>query len=217
MNREEQKGKASKVDHYFSEKQNSSFDPFTIPVTLGKETYQLYSAGGVFSHKHLDKGTEALITYADKSTLGKDSKILDLGCGYGVVGIALLLEEPAREVWFVDTNKRAVALTNMNLDALNLKGTALKSDVFSALNEETFDHILTNPPYAAGREVCFAFIDQSYEHLRSGGSLQLVCRRRKGGDVLEKHMEETFGNVEVVGQKGGFRIYRSVKGFKKDS
>jgi 16S rRNA (guanine1207-N2)-methyltransferase len=198
------------TNHYFSEKQESEFSPFFIPIKVRGQDFKIYSAGGIFSVKELDNGSEILIKYADLTALKADSKVLDLGCGYGVVGLTLLKENPDLNMTFSDVNERALKVTRMSLKIYNLRGLTTKSDVFSNL-PENYDLVLTNPPYAAGRVVCFSFITQSFEHLNVGGSLQLVCRRRKGGDVLEAKMKEIFGNVEVIGQGGGFRLYKSVK------
>jgi 16S rRNA (guanine1207-N2)-methyltransferase len=214
---EKQNKQSETGEHYFSEHQSSTYNPILISIKTKTRMFELYSASGVFSQKQLDKGTEVLLQNMDLSMLNEHSKVLDLGCGYGVVGISILLERPSLNVWFVDSSKRAITLTKKNIQHMQVKGTALQSDVFSAIKDQMFDLICTNPPYNAGRDICFAFIEESYEHLNTSGSLQLVCRRRKGGDVLEQHMQKVFGNVSVIGQKGGFRLYKSVKDFKKDS
>jgi 16S rRNA (guanine1207-N2)-methyltransferase len=193
------------ADHYYSEIQNSPFNPFLITIRNGLEEFELFSASGIFSLKHLDKGTEVLLKFMDAS-----GSVCDLGCGYGVVGITVLRRKLSDTVTFLDANKRAIQLVKRNLELHKFKGQMKVSDVFSKM-EDSFDTILTNPPYSAGRAVCLAFIDQSKDHLNKGGSLQLVCRRQKGGDVLEKYMESSFGNVEIIGQKSGFRVYKSVK------
>ena len=192
------------TEHYYSEKQQSAYNPFLIPIHLPEEKFELYSASGVFSLKKLDKGTEVFLKYMQPS-----GSVCDLGCGYGVVGIVLLKRKLASSVFFIDSSERAIKLTKKNLELLGFKGQAKVSNIFEKV-PDTFDTILTNPPYTAGRKVCFEFIEQSKDHLNKGGSLQLVCRRQKGGDVLEAKMKEVFGNVEVIGQKSGFRVYKSV-------
>ncbi|MFT4326426.1 MAG: class I SAM-dependent methyltransferase [Candidatus Woesearchaeota archaeon] len=193
------------MKHYFSETQDTVYEPFLIPIVARHLSFEIYSAKSIFSVASLDIGTSVLLKYAEVS-----GKILDLGCGYGVVGITLLLEDKTRDLTFVDISDRAIKLTQKNLVYHKLKGTVTKSNVLESVSE-TFDTILTNPPYNAGRPICVAFIKQSFEKLNVEGSLQLVCRRRKGGDVLEEEMKKIFGNVSVIGQKSGFRVYKSVK------
>jgi 16S rRNA (guanine1207-N2)-methyltransferase len=192
------------AEHYYSENQSSLFNPFLITIRNGLEEFEMYSASGVFSMKHLDKGTEVLLKYMSPS-----GTVCDLGCGYGIVGITVLRRGMSTDVTFIDANRRAIQLVKKNLELHKLQGEHKVSDVFSKV-ETSFDTILTNPPYSAGRKVCLAFIDQAKAHLNVNGSLQLVCRRQKGGDFLEKYMGTVFGNVEVIGQKSGFRVYKSV-------
>jgi 16S rRNA (guanine1207-N2)-methyltransferase len=194
------------MSHYYSKKQDSAYNPFLVKIKSRGLEFEIYSSSGVFSSKEFDLGTEVMLKYLQI----KGNKILDLGCGYGVVGIALLLENQDLDLTFNDVSERAIRLTKKNLKKFNLNANVIQSNIFENI-DENFDLILTNPPYNAGRDICFDFIKQSFEHLNEGGSLQLVCRRRKGGDVLEAKMNEIFGNVEVIGQKSGFRLYKSVK------
>ena len=107
-----------------------------------------------------------------------------------------------------DVNERALKLTRMNAKQFDVKIRVKKSDLFETL--DSFDCILTNPPYVAGRKVIFELIEQAKDHLNPRGTLQLVARHQKGGKMLEKKMLETFGNVEILGKKAGFRVYQSV-------
>lgn len=197
------------TDHYFNDERQKPFNPFLIDVKINDLFFSIYSASGIFSIKHIDKGTEILCKYADLSD-SENKKVCDLGCGYGVVGIFVKKTNPDSNIFFIDINKRALRLVEMNLNKEKIQGTIIKSDVLKDVDDK-FDVILTNPPYTAGRDVCFSFIKESFEKLNLNGSLQLVCRRQKGGDVLEKKMKEIFGNVKVIGQKSGFRVYKSVK------
>jgi 16S rRNA (guanine1207-N2)-methyltransferase len=193
------------VEHYFSEKQKSDDSRFEIQIKLRNDSFAIMSASGIFSKAELDTATKLLI---ENSSIGE--KILDLGCGYGVVGISILRRHKDANVYFSDVNERALDLTAENLKKLNLKGTVVKSNVFDNLNEN-FDTILTNPPMAAGRKVCYQIIEDSYKHLDKEGTLQLVARHNKGGKTLSEKMEEVFGNVEAIAISGGFRVYLSRK------
>ena len=196
-------------EHYFSKTQSSSYEPFLITIRpKGQDPFELYSASGVFSLKHLDKGSEVLIRY---SQISPDSFVLDLGCGYGVVGISVYKKVSPLNIVFVDSSERAVKLTKKNLTLHKIKAKVKQSNIFSNIDDLSFDVILTNPPYSAGRDVCKQFVTESFAHLNKEGSLQLVCRRQKGGDFFESFMKDIFGNVEVIGQKSGFRVYKSIK------
>lgn len=192
------------TEHYFTA-QTSEFKPKLISIHAADDSFQIYSAAGIFSAQKLDAGTKILLRYANISS---SAKVADLGCGYGVVAISLLRKYPKLKMYCFDTNPRAITLTKMNLKLHSVSAIVLKSEIFSA-TQEKFDHILTNPPYSAGRAVCVSFIKESAKHLVLGGTLQLVCRRRKGGDYLESVMKEVFGNVEVMGSGSGYRLYSS--------
>ena len=192
--------------HYYDEEQTSTFAPFLINIHTKKDSFKIYSASGVFSIKKLDKGSETLINYAQPPNKGS---LLDLGCGYGVVGLAIKRLYPALDVTLSDVNERALKLAKKNAEHLQLAVTIKKSDLFTKLG--TYDCIVVNPPYVAGRKLIFSLIEQAKEHLNQEGSLQLVARHQKGGKTLEKKMQEVFGNVTTLGKQAGFRVYKSTK------
>lgn len=193
------------MEHYFSEKQTSNDKRLSVNVVLKNDSFKIFSSAGLFSKDELDYATKLLIENAEVK-----GKVLDLGCGYGVVGIALLRKKENLDVTFSDINERAVELTSENLRNLSLKGKVVKSDLFENLNCK-FDTILSNPPYAAGRELCFKLIEDSYNNLNSGGTLQIVARHNKGGSVLYEKIKEVFGNGEELAKAGGFRVYAGRK------
>jgi 16S rRNA (guanine1207-N2)-methyltransferase len=198
------------AEHYYSIKQGTQFKPTKINVPVVGTSIELYTAGGVFSPKQLDTGTRLLIENAE---LGEKDKVLDLGCGYGVVGIALKLKHPGIKLRMSDVNERALKLTRMNLSLNRVEAEALQSDGFAnpELKGEQFDTILLNPPQSAGKDACFRLIDESCAHLNTDGTLQLVARHQKGGKQLSKKMAEAFGNVIGVAKGSGFRVYLSRK------
>ena len=193
-------------EHYYTEKPLSKEEIVKIKIHLKNDSFNLFSAKGLFSKDELDSATKLLIEKAEIT--GKN--ILDLGCGYGVVGIALLRDNPELNVTFSDVNERAIKITRKNLDLHKLKGIVVKSNLFENI-VESFDSILSNPPYAAGREICFKLIEDSHKHLNKGGTLQIVARHNKGGKVLKEKILEVFGNVEDVAKQSGFRIYMGKK------
>lgn len=190
-------------DHYYSKTQTSAFRPEQITVQLKEDTFTLISASGLFSKSEMDFGTKLLIEHV--TPVGKT---LDLGCGYGVIGISFLRRHNNITVTLSDVNSRAVEITKENLKTLKLDGKAVQSDIFENIDEQ-FDTIVTNPPYAAGRAICYAMIDGARAHLNRGGQLYVVARHAKGGKMLEKKMKEVFGNVKTVTKRGGFRVYAS--------
>jgi 16S rRNA (guanine1207-N2)-methyltransferase len=195
-------------DHYYSKEQESPLRLQKIVVRAGGDIFDMTTASGIFSKDGLDQGTRLLI----EMTQVKDKmKVLDLGCGYGVLGIALLRKHKHVQLMFSDVNQRAVDLTKQNMEDLGLQGRSsriVQSDRFENI-PDSFDAILLNPPQAAGRAVCYALIEEAHDHLIEGGFLEIVARHVKGGAMLEKKMKEVFGNVTSFAKQGGFRIYSS--------
>lgn len=196
------------MEHYFSKHQKSKLSIKKISINLKERKFDLYSAAGVFSKEKVDKGSALLI---ENAIIKDEWKILDLGCGIGVVGISLKLKFPKIHVLLSDINKRAVMLVKRNIKLHKLTDTkTIQSDIFEKI-ETKFDSILLNPPQTAGKDICFRMIDESILHLEEEGLFQLVARHNKGGKTYSKRMCEIFGNVEEIAKGSGFRIYVSKK------
>jgi 16S rRNA G1207 methylase RsmC len=195
------------MSHYYSENQTSELKLNKIEVRLLDHPIELYSGSGVFSIKKVDKGTELLI---NKAIIKDKWEILDIGCGYGVVGIAIAKAHPSTKITMTDINKRAIKLTKMNIKLNSIENTTVfDSNLYAKLKDKKFNTILTNPPQNAGKEVCFSIIEKAKSHLKKGGLLQLVARHNKGGKSLNNKMEEVFGNVKDIGKASGYRVYVS--------
>jgi len=192
--------------HYYTEKQDSDFKPKIISDVLRGKNFSFYTASGVFSKNRIDKGTRALI---ENCIVNDGWKVLDLGCGYGVVGIVIKKLFPNSEVVLSDINERALKLSQMNAGLNNVEVRIVKSFLFENL-QELFDTIIVNPPQSAGIEICYKMIEESYKHLKTNGLLQLVSRHNKGGSRLEKRMLETFGNTSSK-RISNYRVYISKK------
>ncbi len=191
-------------EHYFSEKQTSQFKLRTFKSTVRGKEYEFNTAPGVFSATKTDFGTKLL---AEKMRIKEKDKVLDLGCGIGILGrVAATLTQ--NTVTLTDLNQRACRLAKMNTKGLqNTK--VVQGDIFQPVANEKFDAILLNPPQTAGKKLCFEMIEESKKHLNPEGTLQLVARHNKGGKTLSEKMHETFGNMETTAKKGGYRVYLS--------
>ncbi len=194
------------MPHYYSEKQTSPLRLEKIKSVLRGRLFEFYSGSGVFSKKKVDNGTRVLV---ENCIVKGGWKVLDLGCGYGVVGVVIGKIFPKTTVLMVDVNKRALKLAKMNLELHNIKNAGVKySNLYSAVKEK-FNAIIVNPPMTAGRKLCFRIIEESKKYLEEGGLLQLIARHRKGGKVLGEKMLEVFGNMEEKTKSGGYRLYIS--------
>ena len=193
------------VEHYFTKKPKSELKILKLSDILRDKEFNFFTASGLFSTSRVDHGSQLL---ANKCVITDSSSILDLGCGYGIIGLSLLLTNPSLELTFSDINERAIKLTKMNLRLHRLKAKVVQSDGFEKI-EDKFDTILLNPPQTAGKKICFRLIEDSKNHLKNNGTLQLVARHNKGGKDLSKKMNEVFGNVKDIVKKSGFRVYVS--------
>jgi len=195
------------MSHYYSKEQDTPLRESSFSVTVRERECNFITASGLFSRDHLDSATKLLIEHCDCSSA---SSLLDLGCGWGPVAVVLKKVFPSLDVTACDVNIRAIKYTKKNATKNNVVIEVVRSDLFENISQN-FDCILTNPPYAAGRDVCFSFIEESFHHLNPQGSLQLVARHTKGGKMLSEKMNAVFGNMSELVKKGGFRVYKSVK------
>jgi 16S rRNA G1207 methylase RsmC len=193
------------MEHYYSEKPTAPRrDNVLIYIFQGHE-FKFHTSTSVFSKKKIDKGTELLIM---KSKIEENSDILDLGCGYGPVGVIISRMHPKCQVVMSDINERAILFSKKNLSLNNTTAKVIRSNLYDDINGK-FDTILSNPPQSAGKQVCFDIIEGAPAHLRKNGSLQLVARHQKGGKDLSRKMESIFGNVESIARKSGYHVYYS--------
>lgn len=201
------------------------FDP--DPVTPSSKKNVEYRVNGtnfkfvtdtaVFCKNCVDKGTDLMITTVidDIKARGarRDERLLDLGCGWGVVGIVMKSVFTLFDVTCVDVNSRAVQLAKENA-GLNPKkpDRILVSDILSALSEDDlYDTVMTNPPVRAGKSTVFAFYEQAKAHMKDGAAIYVVLQRKQGADSTKKKLQELFGNCEVLSIDGGYRVMKSIK------
>ena len=158
----------------------------------------------------MDHGTRLLI---ESMILPKNGRILDIGWGYGPIGIVAAKIEPNLEVWMTDINRRAVSLTKKNIELSCLKGIHVcAGELFKPVNDLKFNTILANPPISAGmRNVVKPLIYGAYDHLVAGGSLQLVAQWNKGGKTIFSTMESRFGNSDTLARGAGYHVMKALK------
>ena len=194
-------------DYYYTQEPASAHKERSITARALGLTLSFETDAGVFSKNELDPGSRLLI----ESMGALSGRVLDLGCGWGPVGTFLSLANPQAQLVMSDVNERALDLARRNLKNNGAKAEVVASDGFAAL-EGTFDHVVTNPPIRAGKALIYGLFDTAHERLREGGALTIVIRKQQGAPSALKHLQETFGNAEVIAKGGGYWIIRSVKG-----
>jgi len=195
-------------DHYFSAHPASADERHPMRVRVRGREVDVVTAGGVFSHGRLDLGTQVLLrTVPDPPD---DGHLLDLGCGWGPVAIAMAQAAPEASVWAVDVNERALDLTTRNAAALGLTGVrAVRSDDVPA--DVRFDAIWSNPPIRVGKPVLHELLRTWLPRLADDGEAHLVVQRNLGADSLARWLEAELGDGFTVSRTAsakGFRVLR---------
>ncbi len=198
----------SQFEHYYTPNPKSELKKIETKLILrnGHE-YLFITPSGVFSFGHVDRASRTLIENA--KIHGKS--LLDIGCGYGVVGITLAKENPALTLSMSDINSRAVEFAKINAKNQNIQPSIAIGFLYNPWSEQRFDMILCNPPMAAGKAIWKELISKAPEHLNPGGSIQIVAFHNKGGERLMNHMRFVMGNVQTLVKSGGVRVYFSCK------
>lgn len=197
-------------DHYFSPHPRARGGRRRLSVTLRGQQLSLTTEAGVFSRRRVDRGTRLLI---DNLEVKPADSVLDLGCGYGVVGLVAARLASQGQVTLVDVNQRAVDLARANLRANGVENAeVISGDGFAPVAGRSFDVIALNPPIRAGFAVVHTLISESVRHLHDGGRLYLVGRTKQGVLRLAAKMREVFGNAEEIAKGGGYRLYLSQRG-----
>lgn len=189
------------MSHYFENDKNlvSDIKPFNISVNSNSFTFN--TDNGVFSKGELDYGTSLLIQNVLKKSLTGD--ILDLGCGYGAIGI-IISKITNTNVTMTDINKRALHLTKMNAKKNGVSVNIIESDGYQNI-EGMFDYIISNPPIRVGKKKLYELILDSKKHLKENGKLVIVIRKEQGALSLIKDMSNDY-KIEVLDKSKGFMI-----------
>ena len=197
------------AEHYFAEHPRSKAQFGLIRAYLRGRHFEFLTASGVFSKSHIDLGTRLLI---ESMVLPKKGRVLDIGSGYGPIGIVAASLNPHSEVMLVDVNARAVHLEKKNIEKNRVyNAEARRGRLYEPVKDQIFDCILSNPPVSAGLETVRAIICNGPKHMKQDASLQMVLRSKVGGKRLQMTFRETFGNVEVLARESGYRVLISQK------
>jgi 16S rRNA (guanine1207-N2)-methyltransferase len=191
--------------HYYSPEPDSKLERGIVSAYLRGRRYRFVTATGVFSHKRIDNGTRLLVESMDVPAEGS---FLDLGCGYGVLGVVAATLEPGLRVTMTEVNQRAAALAAENVARMRLgNAEVLTGDLYEPVGDRRFSTVVSNPPISAGmRRVVEPLVAGAVGHLEEGGLLQLVVQSNKGGRTLARMVDEHFGGHTVASKGSGYRV-----------
>jgi 16S rRNA (guanine1207-N2)-methyltransferase len=190
-------------EHYFSADPGVAFRRTPVRASVWGHDLDLTSGSGVFAQGRLDVGTAVLFRETEPP---KPGTFLDLGCGYGVIGLALAVAVPGARVWAVDVNERAVLLANGNAASLGVadRYTAVASDAVP--DDVTFDEIWSNPPIRVGKQALHALLLTWLPRLAPDGRAVMVVGKNLGADSLQRWLGEQGYPTERLASAKGFRV-----------
>ena len=195
------------MSQYFDNDNSVRSEKRSIKFYFNDREYSLISDNGVFSKEKFDYGTRVLLESIDIKSLS--GRVLDLGCGIGVVGVILGTINKNIYIDMVDINKRALSLTRENLLLYKLDNNVFESNVYESITGK-YDTIITNPPIRAGKEIVKEFLLGSYDYLEGDGSLYFVMRKDHGVKSMIKLMENRF-SIKIINRDKGFYIVEAKK------
>ena len=190
---------------YYAENPDAAHDIHELRVDLLGEKMTFLTDAGVFSKKMVDFGSQLLLKCLE---VNQGETVLDVGCGYGPLGLSLA-KAYGVQATMVDINNRALNLARQNAERNKVEATIFQSNIYEQVKGK-FDHVISNPPIRAGKQVVHEIIEKSKDFLGIGGDLTIVIQKKQGAPSAKSKMEDVFGNCEIVKKDKGYYILRSV-------
>jgi 16S rRNA (guanine1207-N2)-methyltransferase len=192
------------VDHYFSQSPKIESRPHVMKVNVCGVSLDFKTDRGVFSKNALDFGTRTLLE-SFRLPHEIEGAVLDVGCGYGPIGITLSRLYPDRHVTMIDVNERAVRLAKENVEFNKVKAEVFQSDLFEQV-KGTYSVIVSNPPIRAGKAVVHEILVKSHTFLNEGGELWVVIQKKQGAPSAITKLKEIYNDVEIVRKDKGYYV-----------
>lgn len=194
-------------DYYFSPHPASAHRPGELTLNVAGRRLLMATDAGVFAREGLDRGTRLLI--AALAIPPGARRLVDLGCGYGPIGLALACLAPAAKVFLIDPNERACGLARTNANRNGLSNVTVLQGAGLATVQGGLDLVATNPPIRAGKKILYGLMAETAARLVDGGELWTVIRTSQGAKSLAHELGRLFADVEEAEKGGGFRVYRA--------
>lgn len=192
-------------DQYYTADPSSQSKPVACAFPYRGYGLNFMTDAGVFSKGELDQGTRLLLD----ALPALEGDVLDLGCGWGAIGVSLAKANPGCHVVMADVNHRALGLSRDNLARNGVTAEVVESDGMAALKNRRFDAVVTNPPIRAGKQVIYQMFADSAACLSPGGVLYLVIRKQQGAESCMKYLKTLFAQVEKISKSSGFWVLKA--------
>ena len=188
------------MSYYFTNDENLASEVKKINVMIHNLPFSFYTDNGVFSKKGLDFGTRTLL----ENLPDLNGNILDIGCGYGPIGIYLAKKNNLL-VDMIDINRRSLDLAVKNSKLNNVKTNVFESDLYDNVNKK-YDYIVTNPPIRVGKKILYKLLFEAKNYLNKNGELWLVVNKDQGAKSLVNDLKKEYETTIICKNKGFFII-----------
>jgi 16S rRNA (guanine1207-N2)-methyltransferase len=195
-------------EHYFSADPSVAFERIPVEAEVWETTLHLTSGSGVFAKGRVDIGTSVLFRETEPPPAGR---ILDLGCGYGVIGLAIAALVPDAVVTGVDVNERALLLAGENAATLGVADRYRATTAAGVGPDEEFDEIWSNPPIRIGKEALHELLLTWLPRLRPGGRAVMVVGKNLGADSLQRWLGERGYPTTRLASAKSFRVLETLR------
>lgn len=197
----------NQMNHYFKSNNHLQHKDIEIKYAYKSNVFNFISDIGVFSKDNIDYGTDILLKYIPELR----GSLLDIGCGYGCIGI-ILGKTYGIDVTLSDINSRAVELAKKNAEINGVKAEIIQSDGFEKISG-SFDTIILNPPIHAGKLVVYDIYQNAYKYLNKNGAFYIIIQKKHGALSHKQKLEEIFGieNCLALYSKKGFYVFKMIK------
>lgn len=194
------------MGQYFENDSNLKSEIVKHNICILDQPFSFYTDNGVFSKNKLDYGTRFLLEILSLEDIGK--KVLDVGCGYGPIGI-FISRVFHSSVDMIDVNRRAIHLCQMNIKENDVDCHAFLSNCYEDVHD-TYDTIITNPPIRAGKKIVYEIVMHAVDYLKKEGTLYIVIRKDQGAKSMISDLENLY-NVSVLKKSKGFFVIKCKK------
>ena len=191
------------MNHYYTDNVDLISQKKQIEFYYRNHSIAFITDHGVFSKDRVDYGSHVLLEAIE---INDEKSLLDIGCGYGAMGISLKKAYPSLYVEMIDINNRALSLAQENIRLNHLNNIISYNSYCLEEVKNSFDIIISNPPIRAGKQVVGKIIKDSYDHLNNQGKLVIVIQKKQGAPSAKRLMEETYGFCEILKRDKGYYI-----------
>ncbi|MGN0971143.1 MAG: class I SAM-dependent methyltransferase [Aristaeellaceae bacterium] len=201
------------TEQYYAQDPTCASRPVPCRYDYRGACLECMTDAGVFSKGELDQGTRLLLDALPPLS----GEVLDLGCGWGAIGVALARVNPEARITMADVNRRALSLAEENARRNGVTVRCVESDGMSALMDGRYHAVVTNPPIRAGKQVIYRMFADAARVLEPDGALYLVIRKQQGAESCMKYLKTLYSSVEKLDKSAGFWVLRASEPRREDT